>query len=103
MAKKTTTATQSGSATDATLPFEIGDAILIRTVTMIQVGRVTGIGPDFIVLREAGWIACTKRFSVTLETGALDEFEKAPSWVLVGRGAIVDVYPWAHELPTKTV
>jgi|HubBroStandDraft_1064217.scaffolds.fasta_scaffold13713_2 hypothetical protein len=85
------------------LPFTIGDAILIRTVTMIQLGRVVSIGPDFIVLKEAGWVACTKRFSVTLETGELDEFEKAPSWVLVGRGAVVDIWPWPHRLPDKTV
>lgn len=90
------------SATNV-LPFGIGDAVLIRTVTMIQLGRVVGIGPDFFVLREAGWVALTARFSETLEKGTLDEFEKVPSWVLVGRGAVVDIYPWPHKLPEKTI
>jgi hypothetical protein len=84
------------------LPFKVGDAILIRTVTMIQLGRVKTIGRDFFVLEEAGWVADTARFSETLEKGTLNEFEKAPSWVLVGRGAVIDVYPWTHALPKAT-
>jgi hypothetical protein len=98
MTKSTKKAASKGG-----LPFGIGDAVLIRTVTMIQVGRVRDIGPDYFVLEEAGWVALTKRFSVTLETGALDEFEKAPSWILVGRGSVVDIYPWPHKLPDKTI
>ena len=81
------------------LPFGVGDAILIRTVTMIQLGRVTAISRDFITLEDGGWVADTARFSETLATGKLNEFERAPSWFLVGRGAIVDVYPWAHKIP----
>ena len=84
------------------LPFQIGESILIRTVTMIQVGRVKAIGSDFVLLEDAGWVAETGRFSTMLETGSLSEFERAPSWVMVGRGAIVDVYPWAHALPKTT-
>ena len=80
------------------LPFGVGDAILIRTVTMIQVGRVRTIAPDFIVLDDAGWVADTGRFSAALTSGALNEFERAPSWIMVGRGAIVDVYPWSNSL-----
>lgn len=84
------------------LPFGVGDAILIRTVTMIQVGRVVAIGRDFITLEDGGWVADTGRFSTMLETGSINEFERAPSWFVVGRGAIVDVFPWAHELPRAT-
>jgi hypothetical protein len=84
------------------LPFGVGDAILIRTVTMIQLGRVVNIGADFFVLEDAGWVADTGRFSVMLETGAVNEYERAPSWVLVGRGAVVDVFPWKHALPSVT-
>ena len=84
------------------LPFRVGEAILIRTVTMIQLGRVRSIGRDFFVLENAGWVADTGRFSEMLEKGTLGEYERAPSWVLVGRGAVVDVFPWAHPLPEKT-
>jgi hypothetical protein len=84
------------------LPFGVGDAILIRTVTMIQLGRVTAIGRDFITLEDGGWVADTARFSETLATGTLNEFERAPGWFLVGRGAIVDVYPWVHQIPKES-
>jgi len=84
------------------LPFKVGDALLIRTVTMILLGRVIAIGRDFITLEDGGWVADTARFSETLAKGALNEFERAPSWFMVGRGAIVDVYPWAHEIPKVT-
>ena len=84
------------------IPFGVGDAILIRTVTHIQVGRVTGITPSFIVLDDCGWVADTGRYSTALATGNLEEFERAPSWCMVGIGAIVDVWPWDHELPKVT-
>src|SRR5258708_6790348 len=81
------------------LPFGIGDAILIRTVTMIQLGRVKDIGADFFTMEDGGWVADTGRFAAMLVNGTVEEFERAPSWFLVGRGAIVDVYPWVHKIP----
>jgi hypothetical protein len=86
------------------LPFKIGDAILMRTVTMIVIGRVKTITKDFVVVNEAGWVAETARFSETLEFGKLSEFEKAPGWVLVSRGSWVDLYPWPDgvDLPKET-
>jgi hypothetical protein len=84
------------------LPFKPGDKIIVRTVTMIDVGRVVSIGRDFIVLEDGGWVADTGRFGQMLATGSLNEFERAPSWFLVGRGSICDLYPWDHELPKVT-
>lgn len=84
------------------LPFKVGDAILIRTVTMIDLGRVVSIGRDFIVLEDGGWVADTARFSEMLATGKINEFERVPSWFMVGRGAICDAFPWTHALPKDT-
>jgi hypothetical protein len=84
------------------LPFGVGDAILIRTVTMIDLGRVVAIGHDFIVLEDGGWVAETARFSEMLKTGALNEFERVPGWFLVARGSICDLFPWDHPLPQQT-
>lgn len=83
----------------AGLPFQAGDKVLIRTVTMIQIGRLGTATADFFILNEGGWCADTTRFSSCLETGQVNEFERSPSWVVVARGAIVDVYPWKGELP----
>ena len=57
---------------------------------------------NFLVLEDGGWVADVGRLSDALTKGTLSEFERAPSWFLVGRGAIVDVYPWAHEVPKAT-
>jgi hypothetical protein len=90
------------AAARAGLPFGVGDAVLIRTVTMILAGRVVSIGTapvPHVVLEEAGWIADTERFHLTLTTGAVREFEPAPSWVVVWLGAGVDTYPWPDGVP----
>ncbi|GAC1475681.1 MAG: hypothetical protein PVSMB8_00560 [Vulcanimicrobiaceae bacterium] len=101
MSKAKTTKAKKAKLGPGGLPFDIGDKIFVRTVTHYQVGRVRTIGHDFFTLEEAGWVACTKRFHETLRTGKLEEFEPADDWVMIGRGAVVDVYPWKHELPKE--
>jgi hypothetical protein len=92
----------SASRPKEKLPFGVGDKVLIRTVTMYQLGTVKAIGRDFITLDDGGWAADCGKFSDCLAKGSLNEFERAPSWFLVGRGAIVDIYPWAHGVPKAT-
>ena len=102
LTKKSVTKPSTPTSHESGLPFAVGDKILVRTVTMIDVGRVKSIGFDFIVLEDGGWIADTGRFGAMLATGSISEFERAPSWFLVGRGAIIEVFPWAHDLPQTT-
>ena len=101
--KELTAMMKKESDNEESLPFKVGDIILIRTVTMIQVGTVEAITAQFIQLRDAGWVADSGRFGECLANGTLSEFERAPSWVLVSRGAIVDVYPWDHEVPAESL
>lgn len=82
------------------LPFKVGDCILVRTVTMTVVGRVVALSHDFIHLEGGGWVPDTGKLHVALAHGTLAEFEPTPSWALVSRAAIVDVWPWNHPLPT---
>ena len=72
-------------------PWVIGKNYLIRTVTMIQTGRLVAVGDKELVLEDAAWIADTGRFSETLKTGNFSEVEPFPDGkVIVGRGAIID-------------
>ena len=83
-------------------PFEVGTAYLFRTVTMHLLGRVTEVGDREISVTEAGWLADSGRFHDFLKSGNPNEFEPAelPSDIIfIGRGAIVDVWPWRKELP----
>ncbi len=71
--------------------WQIGEVYLIRTVTMIDVGRVIAVTDHEIVLEEACWIADTGRFADALKTGEYAETEPFPDGqVIVGRGAIID-------------
>lgn len=82
-------------------PYTVGDKVLIRTVTMIQTGRIIKVTPGEIVLEDAAWIADTGRFSEALMSGSLAGVEPAEGLVIVNRGAIVDVYEWHHDLPRE--
>jgi hypothetical protein len=86
------------------LPFSVGDKILIRTVTVYHVGQVKTIGDDFVVLTDASWVADTGRFAEALADGTLNEVECVSflPWVFVGRAAIIDAFPWNHNLPAES-
>lgn len=77
----------------------VGEKYLIRTVTMIQTGRLIYIDDKELVLEDAAWIADTGRFSVALDTSNLSEVEPFKHDVIIGRGAIVDATLWPFDLP----
>ena len=85
-------------------PFQIDKNYLIRTVTMIQIGKLTHVFDHELVLEDASWIADTGRFSETLMKGEdhLNEVEPFPNGpVIVGRGAIIDMCIWNFALPRE--
>ena len=101
--KKTTKTTKTTKT--AAAPFSVGDAILHRSVTMIEIGRITRLGMSpvpWIELEDGGWVADTGRFSAALATGSLSEFERAPGRFIVWLGAGCDTWPWPHALPQTT-
>ncbi len=72
-------------------PYKIGKYYLVRTVTMIDTGRLVYVGKDEIVLEEAAWIPDTGRFADALQSCSFGEVEPFPDGeVIVGRGAIID-------------
>ncbi len=83
------------------VPFEIGKSYLIRTVTHIDVGRVTAIIGDFVELEDASWIADTGRYHDCLKTGVFNEVEPYPAGTAVNCTAIIDRAPWPHALPKE--
>ena len=71
--------------------WEIGKIYLIRTVTMIDTGKLVGVTPQELILEDAAWIADTGRFSDALENATFGEVEPFPNGkVILGRGAIID-------------
>jgi len=88
-----------GGGTAASHPYTLGAKVLIRTVTMTQLGRITEIHPGELVLEDASWIGDTGRFHVALRDGVLSDIEPADGRVIVSRGAICDCWEWRHDLP----
>ena len=80
----------------------IGKAYLIRTVTMIQTGRLVRVTDKELVLEEAAWIADTGCFSDALVSLNFNEVEPFPDGlVIVGRGAIIDAVSVASTQRVK--
>jgi hypothetical protein len=80
-------------------PIRVGNSVFIRAVTMYYTGCIIAITKDEIVLDDAAWIADTGRFSDGLKSGNFNEIEPYTGPVAIGRGAIVDVTSWPHDLP----
>ena len=71
--------------------WEVGKTYLIRTVTMIDTGRLVAVTPQELVLEDAAWIADTGRFADALTNAEFAEVEPfPPGRVIIGRGSIVD-------------
>tara|TARA_R100000306_G_scaffold10276_1_gene13042 strand:+ start:3913 stop:4200 length:288 start_codon:yes stop_codon:yes gene_type:complete len=90
---------------DAT-PYEIGKNYLIRTVTMIQAGRLKEVYEKELVLENASWVADTGRFGSALEHGIEKnndcEIEMFQNNVIIGRGSIIDATIYNFSLPTQS-
>lgn len=83
------------------VPFKIGEAYFIRTVTYFATGRVKAIVGQFLVLEDAAWIADTGRFSNALATGVLSEVEPVEVDMFLNINSITDAFLWKFALPDK--
>lgn len=92
---------QSFFGDDKKSPVEIGKAYLFRTVTHIEVGRVTKICGDFVTLEDASWIADTGRYHNCLRDGVFSEVEPYPISSTVNLGSLINFAPWPHGLPKE--
>jgi len=91
----------SVSSSTQDLPFKIGEAYLFRTVTHIEVGRVTRIIGQFVELEEASWIADTGRYHDCLTEGVFNEIEPYPLYTGINTQSLINYAPWPHNLPKE--
>jgi hypothetical protein len=82
--------------------WKVGEAYLIRTVTMILIGRLEKVTKKEFVLSSASWIADTGRFHDAITKGKLKEVEPyGDKEVIVGRGSLIDATIWTHSVPRE--
>ena len=81
----------------------IGGEVMVRTVTMIYVGKLVAIYPQELVLSDASWIPETGRGAQFVKDGEISECEPYPNGmdVIVGRGAVLDACRWQSALPRE--
>ena len=74
------------------VPYEIGENYLVRTVTMIYTGKLLTVYPQELVLVDVHWIADTELWHVAIRDVCFKEQEEYPPGrnVIIGRGAILD-------------
>ncbi len=89
------------STTVDTHPYQIGKNYLIRTVTMIQTGKLVAVTNQELVLEDAAWIADTGRFSECLKSGEFNEVEPFLNKIIIGRGSVIDATEFTHSLPRQ--
>ena len=65
-------------------PWEVGKIYHIRTVSMIDTGRLVAVYDKEIVLEDAAWIADTGRFTQALATATFSEVEPFPDGKVTG-------------------
>jgi hypothetical protein len=82
-------------------PVEVGKAYLFRTVTHIEVGRVTKITGLFVTIEDASWIADTGRYHDCLKDGVFSEVEPYPISSTVNLSSLINLAPWPHDLPKE--
>ena len=78
----------------------VGTKVFIRTVTYHLTGKIEKIVGQFFLLSNAAWIADSGRFMGAIKNGELSEVEPVGD-AFVSLNAIVDMFPWKHELPTE--
>ena len=78
-------------------PYVKGRYFMIRTVTMVFVGKLAGIYDKELLLTDCAWIADTGRLYNFLKDGTAVEVEPIPGEVIISRGAIIDVAEWNHK------
>ncbi len=81
------------------LPFKIGKAYLIRTVTHYYTGKLSDIVGKFLILDQCSWIPDTGRFMEAVKEGKFDEVEPMGNSVIVNSDSIIDAVIVEFKLP----
>lgn len=79
--------------------WQIGQNYVIRTVTMIDVGKLIQVTDNELILEDASWIADPGRWNDFLSNGKYDESEPFPDGtIIINRNSIIDAVIWKHGI-----
>jgi hypothetical protein len=98
--KKTEKKTENKTAKQRKV-LTVGNTVVIRTVTFHYLGIIVEMGPNYLVLGSASWLASSGRWTAALKSGSVEEVEPFVDDVELQLTAIVDATRWRHALPTE--
>ncbi len=84
------------------IPFEIGKTYIFRTITMCDIGRISDIVGNYIILENAVWIPDTGSWSKCLvDPNEIQNVEPFASKVFLNTDSIVDASLFTLAIPVK--
>lgn len=83
--------------------WEIGKDYVIRTVTMIYLGKLKAITDKELLLEDCAWIPETSRWNEFLNGKSPNEMEPYPNDVIIGRGGILDATVYKEKLKRTVI
>lgn len=91
--------TVSLELTQPEMPFKIGQAYFIQTVTLYYTAKISDIVGKFLILDECAWIADTGRFMDAVKKGTFNEVEPMPNSIILNSDSIIVATPIDFKLP----
>ena len=83
--------------------WNVGSDYVVRTVTMIYLGKLKDINSTELLLEDCAWGPETSRWNEFLNGKAPHEMEPYPHDVIIGRGAILDATIYKSKLKREVI
>ncbi len=83
--------------------WEIGKDYVVRTVTMIYLGKLKDYNSTELLLEDCAWIPETSRWNEFLTGKKPNEMEPYANDVIVGRGALLDATLFKEKLKREVI
>lgn len=83
--------------------YQIGEDYVLRTVTMIYLGKLKSETNDALILEDCAWIPDTSRWSEFLQGKKPKEMEPYPEDVIVYKGALLDATRMKEKIKRELI
>lgn len=83
--------------------YEVGEDYVLRTVTMIYLGKLKTETEDAIILEDCAWIPDTSRWSEFLQGKSPKEMEPYQEDVIVYKGALLDATKMKQKIKRELI
>lgn len=83
--------------------YELGEDYVLRTVTMIYLGKLKSETSDALILEDCAWIPDTSRWSEFLQGKKPNEMEPYSEDVIIYKGALLDATKMKNKIKRELI